>query len=552
VLHPQSNFTEETTNWAHEGIIKLGKKLINPYSVENMQKAYQNLKNNGSLKSEIKIKTTHYYVRFSPNSFDELAILQNDTTLELFDYPLDYELEEGGTFYHDPSVPINEITWQYCAVESDYEFPNIKYEILEKLYLPKNNKTKALGKDAEQDIDMLIKESLTITGNIKASGDAPTTQSVNYWHPRGTIKVWDGDMGTTIYANEIFDHWEYVPCDGVSAQKNMQVNIVKPGELCREAVFRIEYDTINGQWVPVAGCKVRAYSWFQVQYDLTDANGYFYISENFTGTVNYSIKWERNDFDIRSDNWGQAYYNGPQLEEQPWTLNIDSGGMSWVYAHIHRGAYTYYYANEWGIKSPPKNDGHGFLAQRIHLGAMNNEGRSHYYDFNALITLPQIKIYRANSHGVIQSSIDLFGTTIHEFAHASHWEIGYSTGQYIVDAIFSSPYLPESWAVGVEATITSDIYNNEYGQWQDIKLNNSLIIGGYTPIVWDMWDDYDQRAEEGDDSYPADSVSGYTLKQLEDALYGIRDWDEWQGNIFELYSNPTKNYLAQLFNNYPN
>ena len=55
-------------------------------------------------------------------------------------------------------------------------------------------------------------------------------------------------------------------------------------------------------------------------------------------------------------------------------------GMSWIYAHIHRGAYTYYYANTYGIKTPPK-DG-GFLNQRIHIGAMEKSGRAHYFDFN--------------------------------------------------------------------------------------------------------------------------------------------------------------------------
>ena len=50
--------------------------------------------------------------------------------------------------------------------------------------------------------------------------------------------------------------------------------------------------------------------------------------------------------------------------------------FSWVYAHIHRAAYTYYYQHSrWGIKSPPL-DGK-LLKQRVHIGAMDKAGRAH-------------------------------------------------------------------------------------------------------------------------------------------------------------------------------
>lgn len=95
-------------------MIQLSKKLENPYTVANMIRAYENLTDNGQLKSssvkKSDIKITHYYVRFLPKSFEELAILQRDSTLELYDYPLDYEIAEGGTFYQDPEIPLGEIT----------------------------------------------------------------------------------------------------------------------------------------------------------------------------------------------------------------------------------------------------------------------------------------------------------------------------------------------------------------------------------------------------------------------------------------------------------
>jgi len=270
----------------------------------------------------------------------------------------------------------------------------------------------------------------------------------------------------------------------------------------------------------------------------------------------YSIKWERNDFDIRSGNWGQAYFNGPRYKEKAWDQVIwKSIGMSWVYAHIHRGAYTYYYANKWGIKSPPKNG--GFLKTRIKIGAMDKSGRAHYYDFNKFFTTPQIKIYRKgnykNGGEYYLSSENLFGTAVHELAHASHWEIGYTYGQYVVDAIFSEPFLPESWAQGIESEITSDIYGDSYEKNQSTTIKDILGNGGYTPIVVDLIDDYNQRAEMYDNAYPIDRVKGYTLKQLEDALYDAYLWKSWKEKIESKYPvNPTRIYLNELFENYKN
>src|SRR5690554_830108 len=50
----------------YDGILQLGQKLENPYSVENMRKAYKELVGKGILKSssEVKIDVSHLYVRF--------------------------------------------------------------------------------------------------------------------------------------------------------------------------------------------------------------------------------------------------------------------------------------------------------------------------------------------------------------------------------------------------------------------------------------------------------------------------------------------------------
>ena len=117
----------------------IGKQLENPYSIKNMKKALMELENESGLKSantdEFEIETTHLYVRFLPKTEEQLNTLKKDTLLNIFDYPLDYEILKEGLYYHDPSLPDSSITWQYTVVRPDYNFPDIDYEVLSELFI---------------------------------------------------------------------------------------------------------------------------------------------------------------------------------------------------------------------------------------------------------------------------------------------------------------------------------------------------------------------------------------------------------------------------------
>ena len=494
------NSVNQTSSTAKqsEGLVVLGKQLEDPYAIKNMKLAYSNLKSTNSGAPDVDIKPTHYYLRFLPKNEEEWAILKSDTTFVLYDFPLDYEIEYFGTYYHDPSLPDTAITYQYCVLQIGHDIPSIQNELLYEVYIPEVDENENLKSSSaiNQFLIDLEYESVWLTGNLtQGEINLKSTQGImgSLWTPKGTIIVWDNDLG----------------------------------------------------WIPLVQASVHARWFTHIETDLTNENGYFETSQ-FRYEVNYAIKWERADFDIRSGNWDQAWYSGPK-QRGDWNLEIGQGGMSWIYAHIHRGAYIYYYANTYGIKTPPL-DG-GLLNQRIHIGAMENSGRSHYYDFNKFWLSPQIKIYAYTDAGNWETGESIFGTTIHELAHASHWEIGYNYGQYVVDAIFSEPFLPESWAYGVESVITSNTYGNNWYQDQGIPLSSILGNGGYTPIVWDMIDNFNQRTNYGV-AYPIDNVSDYSLTQLENALYNNNTWTSWRDAIINNYDNPSESYLNELFGNY--
>ena len=82
------------------------------------------------MEEEIEITTTHLYIRFKPKNEEELTLLEKDTTLLLFDHPLDYEITEEGDFYQDPEIPEEQPTYQYTYVEWDKALPNVSYEIV--------------------------------------------------------------------------------------------------------------------------------------------------------------------------------------------------------------------------------------------------------------------------------------------------------------------------------------------------------------------------------------------------------------------------------------
>lgn len=108
----------------------LGAKKPNPFARAIMTQAYNNIHE----PDVAQVPHTHLYVRFLPNSPEEYRLLGDIEGLELFDFPLDYEIVEHGDYYHDPTIPEENITWQYAVVRRDFAFPpNVQYEVLEQI-----------------------------------------------------------------------------------------------------------------------------------------------------------------------------------------------------------------------------------------------------------------------------------------------------------------------------------------------------------------------------------------------------------------------------------
>jgi len=240
---------------------------------------------------------------------------------------------------------------------------------------------------------------------------------------------------------------------------------------------------------------------------------------------------------------------------------------------IHLAAYDYYYGSRFGLTSPPTNF---FTGRQLKIAAREIDGGStgssysHIKNDLTLGIAAQIHIKAWN-----RSSDRVYGTTIHELAHAAHSVVDRGAYDNLVRDAWIIPWqggavennnkrLLETWARTVEISFAVKRYRDDannlnyayFTQDNGVNLNNFQILkisddNHYTSGGYDMIDDFNQRFEYGS-LYPIDRVENYTISQLESALVDARYWTQWRDNIKSKYNNPTEIYLNELFNNWPN
>jgi hypothetical protein len=515
-----------------KGMTKLGKQLENPYSVENMRKAYTSIKSSistGRIASEeIEIKTTHLYLKFKPQNEEELSILKRDSTLILFEYPMDHVIIESGEFYHDPTVPIDKPTYQYTAVKVEKDLPTgVDYEVLAELFIPDEKKD---GDDpngriaSDEFIDLLVDEALKITGNLDQTSATNGKIQARDWRPAGRIRVWDDQVRN---------------------------------------------------YVPVVDVEVRAKRWFTVHKGTTNSQGVYSCDGTFNRQADYSIQWEKYHFSVRTGTFGQAENSESNITGN-WNRNYGANGSSVVnntqqyYALIFQAARDYYYGGRFGLSSPPRN---GTLHPQVKIAADITERQNDKPSHAAMYArtggiFPSIYV---RTWGRISPRV--YAVTVHELAHAAHWDMDRSAFRDLVASMFileddSRNAVIESWASGVEWQFAQERYKNLFGisnftykgNYQHLFISpynldaNHLI---YTSIVVDMIDNCNQRIDNcnllGTNTRfksPQDRVNGYTILEIERGLKGSRTWNEWRNNMIDLHTNNSEVFVYELFSNW--
>ncbi len=504
-------------NIAPEGDqIVLGQKYDNPYSVKNMWAAYAELKNSGEPIGNIPITATDLYVRFLPQDTAQYNALEKDTSLVLFDYPLDYEIVQEGDYYHDPSIPEGEYTWLYTTVPIGYQFnPNIHYEILDSCYIANNDTEGVITDD-----DKLEQMSFRRLGLENKFMD-PAEMGAKGWFsgkkPKGTYRVYDNTLE------------KYVPIVGAQAICH---NIVKWG-YCR-----------------------------------LNANGYYSMNKKFHTKVYYKIKYKnekgfiiRHPLLVSYDRFGFHNKGG-------YSKDIAAGNTrSWKLATINNSAYEYYnFCVQNKIQTPPENlhimlvqfmsEGSAILIRRVNqyisidsdqlwykLLSAFAPGLSESVLNNSLVrkVFPDVTI---GGDKPISSST-FYGLVCHELAHTSHFrQVGESYwADYIKYIIDNGAYgnincynsgvcaIGEMWANAIEHILRYEKYG--------IAIPYEANLSPDTK-KWFRWH---ILARLMDDQI-------LSKKQIYDCLtYNVRSYAELKTSLSS--SNPTKvNEIYSIFAEY--
>ncbi|MCX6166556.1 MAG: hypothetical protein NT021_01030 [Sphingobacteriales bacterium] len=451
-----------------EGNLILGKKLNNPYTIENMKLAVAALNKKGLYRlAPAQVKASHYYVRFTPTDSVQANALDKQPNLTLYPYPLDYEIAERGNYYLDPSTPKGAFAYQYASVKVNYPFSRqIKYEILSPLYIPEEDQA-LKGTENVSYVEQLLNQAYKQTGNFQDTVALSKPNVKHPWYaPGGKIQVWD---------------------------------------------------TRLNKLIGLEGLDMRARRWFTTYHARTDFFGNYRMNNTFKHPCNYSLWFNQEDFTVRPHLFDfTAWIDGPKQYED-WNVDI-MGGYDRFVSHIFRGAYRYHYGFIDGLKRP-------YLPiARLKYIAKDSGGPSG----NTLVPFPIIYIHRYDKSNIEHSSDEIFSSTCHETAHSSHQHrmdflaISYAT---------VSTWLQESWAVGVEWWLTKLEYKNtrgiaNYGDYDyviSVEFPNKQGYqkwtladdNEYTNIYINLIDDYN---EKGILSTTDDDVKGYTLANIEDSM----------------------------------
>ena len=186
------------------GMIVLGEQLEDPYSVDNISRALQNLYPTRS--ERVIPEPTDLYIRFLPADREQLDRLLS-LGLTLLDHPVDYRILREGDYYHDPAVPEGAITWQYAVVSADFPLPEgIRCEVLDECYIAENDP----GSRADGiDWTAVEREAYRLTGNGALLADASRDGTAAAVHAEGDILLVDPAAG----ADPVGVHGVMVVCN---------------------------------------------------------------------------------------------------------------------------------------------------------------------------------------------------------------------------------------------------------------------------------------------------------------------------------------------------
>lgn len=388
----------------YHGMIELGEKLEDPYTLDNMRSALSALYPTKA--DRVDIAATDLYVRFLPRNDAQLQWLQQQD-LYLMDHPMDYAILREGDYYQDPEIGDEDITWQYALVPKDFPFPkDIRYELLDECYIAEHDATTR----AADGIDWraVERESFRLTGN--------------------------GEM--------------------LSPE-------TKAGALAPEGRITIEDPAFSGgKPFGVAGVKVVCNIFVKFATTYTDRDGYYKMPRTFSGNPRYRLVFQnQKNFSI-GFNWiiipasvSTLGKGGP--EGMDFHVTADGDEALFRRCAVNNAAFDYLSrctGADLGIPSPPSDLRFWIFAGltssstcMLHHGAFLDGSLLDTYlgDYLGLVKLflPDVTV------GTKEKDYrGIYSTVVHELAHGSHYaKVGNTYWTPYIHYVIRS-FIREGWS----------------------------------------------------------------------------------------------------------
>ena len=456
----------------------VGEQIPNPLSLDIVKDAFSQLdyKTRAGYSAE-DIVATHHYVAFKPGNDDEFCCIKATDDIDLFSYPLDYEVSDGFVV-PDQRFMTGEFPYQWAYVPVEYDLSAIKcpYDILYDIWSPE-------------------------TGT-KSSEQFPE------------------------FLNAAIEEKAYELC-GQPLEKVMETKAGKVTPSGR-VVF---YDKDSGTYRGVEGLSIKTARATHSSYTHCDRNGYFVSSGSFRYAFTYEIHFSRTDFEIRENGTKtEVIYKYSNYKGSLDKSYADS--ESCFYANISRAAIVYYYGNIYGLRRPPMRSDKSYrLVIQAQNSSNGNVAGSHYVKDNWIFPdRPIVKIYKLRSNNSERPTWLIHATMIHELAHASHWRSNSKFDE-------TSTELVESFAMGVEWFLSKNEYQSyipDYTRQSYTGIIQDLIDGyGYKYSVYSAtWinGEYLQNQGSAELGY-YDKVTGFTAPELEEMVRSSTSWNEFQSRV---------------------
>ncbi len=504
----EGGFGEDTYRGPEEevyhGMIELGEKLEDPYTVENMKEALAKVY---PTKSErVDLVATDLYVRFLPEDDSQMKRLLEDG-LQLMDHPMDYRIVREGDYYQDPEVGDENITWQYAVVPREYRFPaGIRYELLDKCYIPDNDPlTRADGDGI--DWSRVEEEAFRLTGNE------------DLWTPQTKAGA---------------------------AQPEGRITIV-------------DEDFIGGKPFGVAGVKVVCNVFVKMASAYTDRDGYYKFTKSFSGKPRYRLVFSNEkgfnigfNFIIVPASVSTLGKCGPEGVD----LQVSQLKDASLFRRctVNNACYDYYERcneTDLDILAPPGDlriwifpDMKACSTPMLHHGAA--------LDHKLLVAyigvyLPIVKLFLPDvTLGAKEKNYaGIYRATMHELAHASHYaQVGNGYWGNYIDYVIRS-YITEGRNPYGSGTGDKSGYC-EIGEMWAYFLEETLFKDRYGGTLRSFGRDYWFKPDIFSYLYERGMSRGEIYRALTEEVTSI---DDLKDSLVSLYPE-RESYMLQTFQNY--